>query len=164
MGRADVILITRGEFSDLPEVIEQSVRQWNPHAPVFRTRIRPDAWVENRTGQVFPAGEPPFDRAGMFCGLGNPQSFVRTLAEMGIHPVDCVFFGDHHRYRPYELERITEQLKARGATALVTTEKDVVNLCDMCDDLLAPLPLYWLKIGMEIEGEEQFREELARRI
>jgi tetraacyldisaccharide-1-P 4'-kinase len=59
---------------------------------------------------------------------------------------------------------LTEQFKRRGATALVTTEKDAVNLCEGADDLLAPLPLYWLKIGMRIEKEEKLVEEIERRI
>jgi tetraacyldisaccharide-1-P 4'-kinase len=75
-----------------------------------------------------------------------------------------VEFEDHHRYRPNELMRIAEQLRRRGATALVTTEKDAVNLCDGADELLAPLPLYWLKIGMLIENEVELLDEIERRI
>jgi hypothetical protein len=53
---------------------------------------------------------------------------------------------------------------AQGATALVTTEKDVMNLCEACDGLLAPLPLYWLKVGMTIERESEFVSEIERRL
>ena len=70
------------------------------------------------------------ERAGVFCGLGNPQSFYRTLEALGVRYVDCVEFEDHHRYLPNELMRIAEQFRRKGATALVTTEKDAVNLCD----------------------------------
>ena len=48
---------------------------------------------------------------------------------------------------------LSGQFQRKGAKALVTTEKDAINLCDGAEDLLAPLPLFWLKIGMEIEGE-----------
>ena len=48
--------------------------------------------------------------------------------------------------------------------AVVTTEKDAVNLCDGADELLAPLPLYWLKIGMRIEGEAELLAEIERRM
>ena len=46
----------------------------------------------------------------------------------------------------------------------MTTEKDAVNLCEGADDLLAPLPLYWLKIAMRIEGESELLHEIERRI
>jgi tetraacyldisaccharide 4'-kinase len=104
------------------------------------------------------------ERAGVFCGLGNPRSFYRTLDALGARYVDSVEFDDHHRYRANELKRMAEQFRRKGATVLVTTEKDVVNLCDGADELLAPLPLYWLKIGMRIEGEAELMAEIERRI
>jgi tetraacyldisaccharide 4'-kinase len=120
--------------------------------------------VEHRTGRKIEIAEISLPRAGAFCGLGNPQSFYRTLETLGVDCVDHVEFEDHHRYRPNELIRIAEQLRRRGATALVTTEKDAVNLCDGADELLAPLPLYWLKIGMLIENEVALLDEIERRI
>ena len=104
------------------------------------------------------------DQAGAFCGLGNPQSFYRTLEAWARGIVDRVEFKDHHRYLPNELTRMSEQFQRNGATALVTTEKDAVNLCEGADDLLAPLPLYWLKIGMRIEGESELMAEIDQRI
>ena len=55
---------------------------------------------------------------------------------LGVRYVDCVEFKDHHRYLPNELKRIAEQFRRSGATALVTTEKDAVNLCEGADDLV----------------------------
>lgn len=164
LARADAIVITRSEASDLAPALEREVRRWNPGAPVFRARIQPEWWVEHRTGRKIPTGEIKLVRAGVFCGLGNPRSFYRTLDALGTRYVDCVEFGDHHRYLPNELKRLAEQFRRKGAMALVTTEKDAINLCDGSDDLLAPLPLYWLKIGMRIEGEAELMAEIERRI
>jgi tetraacyldisaccharide 4'-kinase len=164
LARAHLILITRSEFSDLNAVIEHEVRRWNLRAPVFRASVEPEAWVEHGTGRRHPPAERPFERAGVFCGLGNPEAFRRTLERMGVEPVDWVNFEDHHRYRARELRRISEGMIAQGATALVTTEKDVMNLCEGSGDLLAPLPLYWLKAGMTIERESEFVSEIEKRL
>jgi hypothetical protein len=59
---------------------------------------------------------------------------------------------------------MAEQFRRQGAVALVTTEKDADNLCQDADELLAPLPLYWLKIGMRIEGEAELMAGIERRI
>ncbi len=61
--------------------------------------------------------------------------------------------GDHHRYRPVELRRLAAEARSLGAEALLTTEKDVMNLCDHVGELIAPLRLFWLKIGLEVDGE-----------
>jgi tetraacyldisaccharide 4'-kinase len=120
--------------------------------------------VEHRTDRRHPPAERPFERAGVFCGLGNPEAFRRTLKRLGVEPVAWVDFEDHHRYRPRELRHISQEMRAQGATALVTTEKDIMNLCEGAHDLLAPLPLYWLKVGMTIERESEFASEIERRL
>ena len=64
-------------------------------------------------------------------------------------------FGDHHSYLPEEIQRLTELAKRDGAQAIVTTEKDALNLCEGAAKLMAPLKLYWLRIGVSIENEEE---------
>ena len=83
-----------------------------------------------------------------------------TLEALGVEVVFRWEFGDHHAYRPAELRRLAVQASAAGAQALVTTEKDVMNLCQNAAELLQPHKLFWLKIGVEIENEQ----ELLRRI
>ncbi len=150
IARADIVLITRSEFSDLTPAIEREVRRWNARAPILRARLQPCAWVNALTGESFPPGEPPFRRAGAFCGLGNPQSFRRTLAQLGIDPAGWEEFEDHHRYRPTELRRMTHHFEQLGADAMETTQKDAVNLPEMTETL----PIYYLRISMEIDREE----------
>jgi len=167
IARADVVAITRSTLSGTAPMIEGAVARWNPRAAVFRACIQPEAWVEHSTGTEHPAACRPFGSrgaVGAFCGLGNPQAFLRTLRRMGIEPVDCVEFPDHHRYRPHELRHLAHQFEAAGVEALVTTEKDAVNLCDSADDLLAPLPLFWLRVGMAVEREGELLDEIERRI
>jgi tetraacyldisaccharide 4'-kinase len=153
VARADAILITRCEASDLAPVIEREVRRWNSRAPIFRGSVEAQAWVEHRTGNQ--VDRLRVRRVGMFCGLGNPRSFRVTLEALGLEVVDAVEFDDHHRYRPLQLRHMRAEFQDRGAEAVVTTEKDSVNLCEGADDLLAPLPLYWLKVGMRIQGESE---------
>ena len=164
LARADAIVITRSEASDLVPAIERAVRRWNPQAPDF-----PRA---HRARVVGGASHRPHDSARRNCSRSRGRvlrawairrGFYRTLEAWACGIVDCVEFEDHHRYLPNELGAC-RAVPRKGATALVTTEKDAVNLCEGCDDLLAPLPLYWLKIGMRIEGEAELLQEIERRI
>jgi 3-deoxy-D-manno-octulosonic-acid transferase len=164
LGRADIILITRSQFSDLGPAIEHLAAQWNPNAPVFYARVTPRAWVEHQTGRRFRPDHPPFNRAGGFCGLGNPESFRRTLLHLGVELVEWIEFPDHHRYRVDELRRIASLMQAKGASVMLTTEKDAINLCDACHEVCAPLPIYWLEISMEMEREEELMREIEKRI
>ena len=163
LARAHLVLITRSQFSDLPRAIESVVRRYNAKAPVFHACVEPRVWVEQKSGRELPVSARPFDRAVVICGLGNPISFRRTLERLGVAPVDWLEFPDHHHYRPDELRRVAHQAGLRGATALVTTEKDVMNLPDDWEPLIAPLELYWLKAAMAIEREAEFFEQIAAR-
>ncbi|MBS1857180.1 MAG: tetraacyldisaccharide 4'-kinase [Acidobacteria bacterium] len=162
LARAHAIVITRSDVTDLVPAIERAVRRVNPVAPIVRAHVEPEAWVEQCRGTVRQPGEMAGVRAGAFCGLGNPQGFRRTLERIGVSLAEWVEFDDHHRYTPDELRRIARLFQAAGATVILTTQKDAVNLCDDSADLLAPLPLYWLKIGMRFDDEAALMEAIGR--
>ena len=115
----------------------------------------PREWVDVKWGTSRDVAGAGLTRVAAFCGLGNPHSFWRTVEEMGIEIAYRWDFGDHHRYRPAELERLAHQAINAGADTLVTTEKDVMNLCDGAVEIVKPLRMLWLKIGVEIEEEEK---------
>jgi tetraacyldisaccharide 4'-kinase len=156
LARADAIVITRCEASDLAPVIERELRRWNPRAEVFRAQVVPEGWVAHRSGKHTET--LPHRRVGMFCGLGNPRTFRCTLAAMGLTLVDSAEFADHHRYRPRELMYMADEFREKGAEAVVTTEKDAMNLCDSPDELFGALPLYWLRVRMRIDREDELVE------
>jgi tetraacyldisaccharide 4'-kinase len=162
LSRAGLILITRSDFTDLARTIEQRIRQWNPHAPVFQAHLQPRAWVAHAVGKRHPLPNLPFRRPAAFCGLGNPQSFHKSLEQQGIQLADCLEFADHHHYRARELRYLRHHALEKGADALVTTEKDVVNLCEGPDALLHPLPLFWLEVALVIDREQELLLEIER--
>ena len=162
LARADVFVITRSDFAPGTYDIERALRMYNTHAPVFYSHVTPEYWVNAATGQK--AAELPFSRIAAFCGLGNHQAFWRMLKTMGIHPWDRVAFDDHHAYRPREMRRLAQQFIAVKAEAAVTTEKDAINFCEGCPGLMGPLPVFWLKIRMKIDREDEFLRCIENRL
>ena len=153
--RAGVFVLTRSDYARAPEAIEARLRRYNPHAPVFRAGVEPRAWVDYATGEQAEPARFTGDRVAAFCGLGNPRSFWGTLEALGIQPLDRFAFPDHHLYRPHELRRMADQFRRSGAQILLTTEKDMLNLCADCEALIAPLRLWWLRIGVAVERERE---------
>ncbi len=92
-----------------------------------------------------------------FCGLANPASFWGTLRALGLQPVFHWAFDDHHHYTCAQVERLAAQAKMHGSNLLLTTEKDAMNLPDSTAAILehAGVEVYWLKIGVHIEKEDQ---------
>jgi tetraacyldisaccharide 4'-kinase len=154
--RASAFVITRTECNRPVAGIEKRLRECNPDAPIFRSKVAPEAWVNAATGETYPAGAIPFEKTLAFCGLGNPQSFWRTLDQIGIGSQERLEFSDHHRYTAREIRRMGMLVKALGLEALLTTQKDVVNLCELTGTTVAPAQILWLKIGLEIDDEAGF--------
>jgi 3-deoxy-D-manno-octulosonic-acid transferase len=144
LSRAEVVVITRAENRHVG--IERLIRRYNPRARIFRARIV--ARVE---------GGELASPVGAFCGLGQPRTFWRTLETLGINASPRLVFRDHHRYTAGDLEEIARQAADAGAGALVTTEKDLMNLPA---GVVLPLKIYCLRIGIEIENEAELLQYL----
>lgn len=153
LARATAIVVTRLEPGQGIAGLERLIRRYNSNAPIFRSRVIPREWVSFEDGPL-PFHPLPFGRVVAFCGLGAPAAFWHTLDELGVDVAFRWAFGDHHAYRPSDLQRLAEQASRCGAGTLVTTGKDMMNLCQGAKDLLKPHKLFWLKIGIEIEDEE----------
>ena len=164
LARADIFVITRSDAGRVVDGVEHLLHRYNPGAPVFHSEVRAESWMAYGTGEILAPNALPFSRLGAFCGLGNPDSFWVTLTALGLHVVDRLQFDDHHAYKPQELRFLAHQFRHAGAQAILTTEKDMFNLCENCAPLLAPLPLYWLRIGVLMDRENEFLRAIAQRL
>ncbi len=95
-----------------------------------RLDARPDGGPALLTARLAP--RPGSERlAGRmvlaFAGIGRPEKFFATLADLGAKVVETRTFPDHHAYAPAEIESLRARAAALDACA-VTTEKDAVRL------------------------------------
>lgn len=123
-----------------------------------------------------------------FCGIGNPRGFAQTLARIqrqaalssptppigaiennlagwstpaAAHSNDTPLrvYPDHHHYSPADLERLAHWSTAAGASAVVTTLKDMVKIT--AADWHGP-PLYAIDQQVEwLSGADTFAELCA---
>jgi tetraacyldisaccharide 4'-kinase len=157
LSRATAVIVTRVEQGQGIKGIERIIRRYNPEAPIFTSRVIPRSW---RGFGARELASPPADPVAAFCGLGEPRSFWRTLELLEIQVAFRRAFSDHHAYRPSDLRQLAAQASLAGAAALVTTEKDIMNLPSDVEALIVPHKLFWLEIGIEIDNEP----ELLRRM
>lgn len=160
LARADAFLITRSKSVGNLAAIVSVLRRYNSQAPVYFSWLENRCW-SNARGEVWDAGAMADKRAVAFCGLGNPESFWRSLADVGVTPIERYSYGDHHRYSPNEMRRLARHAGELGAECLLTTAKDAVNLPR---EFESPLPVYWLEIGVGIEGREELISQLRTRV
>ncbi len=153
LARADAIVLTRVQRGRSDKQLLRRIEQFKPGMPVYLSHVDAEPWRPS-----LPEG-----RAAAFCGLGNPASFWATLRKLGIEPCYRWAFGDHHQYRPNDLQRLRHHALHAGATHLITTEKDAVNLPASAEKLLAPLTVHYLPLGVAIDDEANLLDRIFRR-
>jgi len=152
--RASAFLITRSDEAPNTKAIESVLRHYNSAAPVFHARTVPAKWCDG-DGAEFEPRLFRENRVVAFCGLGNPQAFRKTLRRLGIDPLACYEYDDHHQYTPSEIRRLAQHARDMGAKVLLTTAKDAVNLDADYRAIVGDVKLCWLEIGTEIDGLEE---------
>lgn len=163
LARAGAFVIMRAAPDREYAGLLRRLRQFNPHAPIFRARLEHRYWVDYRSHEPHDSVSQPVTA---FCGLANPASFWGTLRALHVAPVFHWAFADHHHYTCTELLRLANQAKMHGSNVLLTTEKDAMNLPESAAPFLkrVGVELYWLKIGVVIEHERQLLELIASQI
>ena len=131
LSRADAIILL-GESED------DAHTDWlaDFRKPVLRARIE-------------ATEAPPAGPLVAFAGLGRPEKFFDTLADIGGDIEEAVPFDDHHVFGEQDfalLDAIAEERSAR----LITTEKDFVRL-----------PADWRAKVLTLPIEARFEEEPA---
>src|SRR5579862_7602725 len=154
--RAGIIVITRSKHAP---AIEAVVRRYTA-APIFYATITLDSLASTRrVDHVLTPANPLAEDARLstkffaFCAIGNPTAFFENLREWGVPIVGSKTFRDHHRFTAADLHAIEQEATAAGASALICTEKDLINLGPHD---FQKLPLYSAVISLQLHDAAQF--------
>jgi tetraacyldisaccharide 4'-kinase len=157
--RANVIFITKCDGSDLNE-LKQELRRYNRHAEFIECAHTPLHLEEISTYAQRPLEDLRRLRIGAISGIARPESFEESLKKLGADLIYSRQFADHHRFTEDEVKYVIERSLARGAKAVITTEKDAVRFprLEHWD-----LPVYFLRVEIKIiSGHENFDQCVER--
>lgn len=154
--RADIILLTKtGPHGRDTENLEKTISRQNPGVPVFRSFIRPVKITRVSDRKALPFNLLLNKKIACFCSIGDPGSFLKSLEETGISPMEKHIFPDHHRYGPADYTQL--QNISKTADYLMTTEKDIAKFSP---DMLQVKNLLVLEIEEVIDNTELFFKKL----
>jgi tetraacyldisaccharide 4'-kinase len=155
LARAGVAVITRVELAD-PAPLESLARRMRPDVLMVRARTRLDHLRDLGSGAVVNPDEWRGRPVHGFCGIGNPQAFLRNLRQWGFDVVRESVFPDHFVYRDLNFARAA----CGDAGALLTTEKDAMNLAGL-QLAEAGAPVLACETRLEMDDETGLSEALA---
>lgn len=157
--RAHAILVTRTDQAGDLGSLRRRLGECAPGIPVAWTIHQPCRVVDLCSGREGPPESLQGKRVLAVSGIANPDSFHRTLRQLGATPAKVLTFPDHHAFTREDRARMGSEARAAGAEYILTTEKDAVRLGA---DLPADAPTLALGIEVKIiEGGEALERLLG---
>ncbi len=153
---ADVIGVVDGPVSDLPAADLETIQSLEPDVKLFTAYKKPRRLRPLEGG----IGESPESlvgaEVGLIAGLARPESLRRTIEHLGAKVVAERTFGDHHRYRSRDLQRL-----ASDVPIWITTEKDAVKITPAW---VAGADVRVLSIELEVSDAKVLLDWLVERL
>ena len=94
----------------------------------------------------------------MFCGIGNPHEFEKTLIKYKFNIGKKIIYPDHYKLTNIDIKRLIDKAKKENLV-LVTTEKDFFRLNDT-----QRKNIKFLKIELEIKDKKNLKKILISRL
>jgi tetraacyldisaccharide 4'-kinase len=149
LGRARLLCLIGGPAEEeLMRSNQTRLRAMFPAAQVFVLYQQPAGWTHLQTGQSLPV--PPLKKPALISGIARPQRFVSMVEQAGLKPAVSRTFGDHHVFRPEEIE----PLCSPPVDGIITTAKDACRLNTL---ILVMRPAIWY-LNMELHFAKRDEE------
>lgn len=142
--RADIIISVNkgtGKTKDLPEAIKSDSKQ------LVSAIYKPDGFVNIYTKEDIQSIKE--EKVLAFTGIGQPESFCKTLNNAGLNVCKTHSFADHRNYTIKDIEMLNSIAKTSTSEAFITTEKDSVKL--LAYRKYFKLPVYAIKMTMTFD-------------
>jgi tetraacyldisaccharide 4'-kinase len=94
----------------------------------------------------------------MFCGIGNPHEFERTLIKYKFNIGKKIIYPDHYKLTNIDLKRLIDKAKKENLV-LITTEKDFFRLSKT-----QRKNVKFLKIELEIKDKKNLKKILISKL
>lgn len=154
LARASTIFITKSNGNT--EELRRRIGLYNSTASIIECVHHPlyfeDVFTGDRQGIEFLKGK----RVASLSGIAQPESFERSLVDLGSEIVYSKRFADHHRFTQQEILNVINRSKKRQADIIVTTQKDAVRFpkIDRRD-----LPILFMRVEIKIlKGAKDFHD------
>jgi tetraacyldisaccharide 4'-kinase len=154
LARASTIFITKSNGDTAR--LRARIAKHNPNAGIIECIHHPLYFEDVFTGERHGLEFLKERKVASLSGIAQPESFERSLIELGAELVYSKRFADHHRFTQQEVLNAMNRSKKRNAHAVITTQKDAVRFpkIDRRD-----LPILFMRVEIKIlSGAKDFQD------
>ena len=154
LARASFIFITKSDGNTAE--LRRRIAEVNPSASIIECIHHPLYLEDVFTGHRSDLKLIKDRKVASLSGIAQPESFEKSLVQLGAELVYAKRFADHHRFTQQEILNAINRSKKRQAEAIITTQKDAVRFpkLDRRD-----LPIYFMRVEIKIlSGANDFQD------
>jgi tetraacyldisaccharide 4'-kinase len=155
--RADLIVIHQADNLNKLEEVSKQIQEYSS-APIVGTSVHVKAVQDFRTKKQLALAQT---KAAVFCSIGRPSSFIKTVEELDCQIVDQLNLPDHSSLDIPKIMAFAEKAKDFGAEYLLCTEKDSVKLSS---NLVMPIPLAIVQTEIQMMSGKSLFQQLISKI
>lgn len=135
INRASAIVLLNSDKATQEKYLDElkTIKKFAKEIPVFSMNYK----IKNFHGLNIKTLVSPNEftkfKVIAFSGIANSDSFLKSLREINIHPIDYVIYPDHHQYTYDDIKHLVNISKNHNVENIVTTEKDGVKVEELCE-------------------------------
>jgi tetraacyldisaccharide 4'-kinase len=99
-------------------------------------------------------------KVGVFCGIGQPAAYMRSLEQLGAEIVATLVVNDHSTATSKEWERFIEACLQKHVELLLCTEKDFVKI----HNIKREIPISYVESRLRILHGSKYYRALKQKI
>lgn len=151
LSRASLVVLTHCDQVSTRQLeeIKDTIREFNDCVEIIESVHKPEFYMDicNSKKVSLDTLKGP---AACFSALGHPETFEKTLENLGVELQQKWRFEDHHYYTEEDLQTFEDTRQGRP---IITTFKDFVKLPDNWREILKK-DVYVLSVNLQILGGE----------
>lgn len=163
LNRADLFFLTKTDLVKEKTLtgIKEKLRRLRPNASMVESIHKPVYLYSPAKGEMVGLDAIQGELVALLSGIGDPNSFQRTVEALGAKIVLNFTYLDHHRYTTQDLKSLVDSCLASDVRTVITTEKDMVSLQDIIGSFQPSTFSFQLRIlALHIEIEITKGEEI----
>jgi len=149
--RADIFIATKADFGlDNLAKIKFILDKIKPNSLLVETVHNPISLVNMVNNENVDAARLTNKKVCLVAGIGDPETFEKTILKLGLKPTLRFYFLDHYQYERQDLERIIQACKENEINTIITTEKDIPRIREISLEFPEGISVCALRIGIKI--------------
>ncbi|MGE5402577.1 MAG: tetraacyldisaccharide 4'-kinase [Ignavibacteriales bacterium] len=159
--RADAVIINR-KFSD-SAFLPIPLRTYFEDKDIFYAYYKAAGIFDLKNHHYYDMCEFEGQKSLVVSGIARPFSFLNVLKQNNIDTENQLIFKDHKDYTIKDIQTIRKAFYSTNSHSVITTQKDAVKLSEFSKEL-DDIDIYYLKIEMDMENKEEFKNFLLKKI